>query len=142
MSDPNISSVVIGSDTTFETHFEAHANRGKKIIIGNDCMFSHNVYLLSGDGHAIFDVNSGKNINSMYQAASFSRNSIVIGNHVWVGYGAFILHGTNVGAGSIVGAQSVGQRDLSKQLCNRRKSRKAYTQRLCMGEKHGCVFNR
>lgn len=105
--DPNISSVVIGSDTTFETHFEAHANRGKKIIIGNDCMFSHNVYLLSGDGHAIFDVNSGKNINSMYQAASFSRNSIVIGNHVWVGYGAFILHGTNVGAGSIVGAQSV-----------------------------------
>ena len=35
------------------------------------------------------------------------KNQIVIGEHVWVSKGAFILHGTNVGNGSIIGARSV-----------------------------------
>lgn len=104
---PFETAVVINSDCTFETHFEAHANTGKRIILGHDCMISHNVYMLSGDGHAIFDVNTGDNLNSDYTKLSVRKNNIVLGDHVWCGYGAFIMNGTNVGTGSIIGAECV-----------------------------------
>lgn len=104
---PFETAVVINDDCTFETHFEAHANTGKRIILGHDCMISHNVYMLSGDGHAIFDVNTGDNLNSDYTKLTVHKNNIVFGNHVWCGYGAFIMNGTNVGTGSIIGAKCV-----------------------------------
>ena len=86
---------------------ELHANSGKKIVIGNDCMFSHGIDLWAGDGHAIFDVNTARNINSDYDALPEYKNRISIGDHVWVGKEAFIMHGTEIGSGSVIGAQSV-----------------------------------
>lgn len=97
----------MGAGSSIETKFEAHANCGKKIIIGNDCMISHNVQLWAGDGHAIFDVESGKNINSDYESLPERKNMLIIGDHVWVGFNAVIMHGTNIGTGSIVGTSSV-----------------------------------
>lgn len=35
------------------------------------------------------------------------KNLLVIGEHVWIGKNAFVMHGTNIGDGSIVGAMSV-----------------------------------
>lgn len=104
---PFETAVVINDDCSFETHFEAHANVGKRIVLGKDCMISHEVQLWAGDGHPIFDVNTGANINSDYLHSSPQKNSLVLGNHVWVGYRAFIMHGTNVGSGSIIGAGCV-----------------------------------
>lgn len=100
------SSVRIGDKCTFESNFSVHANMGKKIIIGNDCMFSYNITLLSGDGHSIFDVLTGKNVNASTHSTPLKKQ-IVFGDHVWVGYNAFILNGTNVGSGSIVGSESL-----------------------------------
>ncbi len=99
--------ILINEDCTFETNLELHANAGKKIVIGRDCMFSHDIDLWAGDGHTIFDVVTGENINSAYDKQPPHRNAIIIGEHVWVGKGAFIMHGTNIGNGSIVGAKSV-----------------------------------
>lgn len=106
-NDINDSSIRVGDFCTFERNLEFHANSGKKIIIGRDCMFSHDIDLWSGDGHSIFDVKTGENINSIYENQPVHRNQIVIGEHVWVGKGTFIMHGTNIGNGSIVGAKSV-----------------------------------
>lgn len=103
----HISSILIGDNCTFETNLDVHVNSGKKLVMGKDCMVSHNIHMYAGDGHSIFDVKTGKNINSLYENLSSTKNQIVIGNHVWVGYGAFIMHGTNIADGSIVGAQSV-----------------------------------
>lgn len=102
-----LSQVFIDSYSSFEDNIEFHANLGKKIFIGKDCMFSYNIELWAGDGHGIFDVNTQKNINSDYKNLPTYKNYIVIGNHVWVGKGAFILNGTNIRDGSIVGARSV-----------------------------------
>ena len=99
--------ILINEECTFETNLELHANAGKKIIIGRDSMFSHDIDLWAGDGHTIFDVSTGKNINSASEKQPSHRNAIIIGEHVWVGKGAFIMHGTNIGNGSIVGAKSV-----------------------------------
>lgn len=105
--DPNKSSIQIGNGGTFESNLDLHANSGKKLIVGKDCMFSHNVHLWAGDGHSVFDVKTSKNVNSVYENLPPEKNQLVIGNHVWVAYGAFIMHGTNIADGSIVGAQSV-----------------------------------
>ena len=99
--------ILINEECTFETNLELHANAGKKIIIGRDSIFSHDIDLWAGDGHTIFDVLTGKNINSALEKQPSHRNAIIIGEHVWVGKGAFIMHGTNIGNGSIVGAKSV-----------------------------------
>lgn len=101
------SSIHIGEECTFESNIELHANSGKKIIIGRDCMFSHDIDMWAGDGHSIFDVTTGQNINSVYEKQLPHRNAIIIGEHVWVGKGAFIMHGTNIGTGSLIGAKSV-----------------------------------
>lgn len=104
---PHESSILINDNCTFETNLHLHANSGKKIIIGRDCMFSHDINIMSGDGHTIFDVCTGRNINSDYANQPTYRNCIVIGEHTWIGWGAFLLSGTNIGNGSIVGAKSV-----------------------------------
>ena len=101
------SAITIGDGSTFESNLELHANSGKKLTIGKDCMFSHNVDVWAGDGHTIFDVVSGKNTNSDYNNLPAYKNEIVLGDHVWVSKGAFILAGTHIGQGSVVGAQSV-----------------------------------
>ena len=103
----NTSSVTIGNGSTFESNLEMHANQGKQIIIGKDCMFSYDIDVWAGDGHTVFDVKTGKNINSDFYNIPDYKNQLVIGDHVWVGKGAFIMHGTNIGNGSIVGAKSV-----------------------------------
>ncbi len=107
VNHPHESSLLINDSCTFERNLHLHVNSGKKIIIGRDCMFSHDINVMSGDGHTIFDVSSGRNINSDYENQPAYRNSIVVGEHTWIGWGAFLLSGTNVGNGSVVGAKSI-----------------------------------
>lgn len=104
---PQNSVITIGERCTFGSNLELHANSGKKLMIGKDCMFSHDVDVWAGDGHTIFDVTTGKNTNSDYDNLPAYKNEIVLGEHVWVSKGAFILTGTHIGNGSVVGAQSV-----------------------------------
>lgn len=103
---PKESGICIGEGTSAECNFEVHANDGKRVIAGRDCMFSHNVSLWSGDGHPVFDTETGQIINSNYDRKN-NKNKIFIGDHVWVGYGAFLLNGANIGTGCIIGAESV-----------------------------------
>ena len=101
------STVLINDGCTFENNLHLHANYGKKLIIGKDCLFSHDIDVWAGDGHPVFDVRTGRNTNSDYDNLPSYKNAVVFGDHVWVSKRAFILAGTNIGTGSIIGAQSV-----------------------------------
>lgn len=68
------------------------------IDIGNNCLFGSRVYIRTSDGHPIYDIKTGKLINS--------AQTVKIGNNCWVGYNAIILKGSNVPNGSIIGANS------------------------------------
>lgn len=105
-NDINNSSVLINEGGWFGSNFEVHTNLGKKVIVGKNCLASHEVELWGGDAHSIFDVKTGKNINR-YSEKDIYKNQLVIGEHVWLGKRAFILYNTNIGMGSIVGACSV-----------------------------------
>lgn len=72
---------------------------GSGIIIGEDCMFATNNQICTDDAHPIYDVNTGNRIN-------FSKD-VILGNHVWVGYGATLLGGANVSSGSVIGAYAL-----------------------------------
>ncbi|TQR29549.1 hypothetical protein DMB92_08060 [Campylobacter sp. MIT 99-7217] len=75
------------------------ACEGKSIIIGDDCMFSWSIWLLTCDHHLIFDENSYKRINH--------SKSIFVGDHVWIAQEVGVLKGSLVGSGSVLGAKSI-----------------------------------
>lgn len=70
-----------------------------KVIIGEDCMFATNNQIRTDDAHPIYDVKTGKRINLC--------EDIILGDHIWVAFGATILGGSHIGSGSIVGAYSL-----------------------------------
>ncbi len=71
----------------------------KKAIIGNDSLFSRDIWLRTSDGHLIYDSKTHNRINP--------SKDILIGDHVWIGQNALILKGTTIGSGSIIGAGAV-----------------------------------
>lgn len=99
----------IGNKSTFLDGFYANARQHAICKIGEDCMFSLDIVLLSGDGHSIFDINTKKNFNSNMSEKEKYLTGIIIGDHVWVGRRAMVLGSkkiTQICKGSVVGAQS------------------------------------
>lgn len=74
--------IEIGANTTIESKAQLAACEGTKILIGDDCMFSHDIYVRTTDSHSIIDA-CGQRINE--------AKSIIIGHHVWVGMQCLIL---------------------------------------------------
>ncbi len=99
------SSLQIGKEFSVGESYHIALDNYTEILIGDDCMFSNDVFLRSNDGHSIFDIATGKNINSTQEIGK--KRKIEIGNHVWVGMRAAILYHTKIGDGSIVGALSL-----------------------------------
>jgi len=90
--------IEIGAGTTIEPNTQISSIEGCSIIIGEDCMFSSNIAITSGDSHSIIDM-EGKRIN-------FSKD-IFIGDHVWVGNRVMIMKDTNIPSHTIIGAGSL-----------------------------------
>jgi acetyltransferase-like isoleucine patch superfamily enzyme len=96
--EDNGGEIEIGYRTTMEGGHIA-ATEGKSITIGVDCMFSHRIEIRNGDSHAIYDTESRKRINK--------AQSIVVGNHVWLGADAKILKGASIGDNSIIATGAI-----------------------------------
>lgn len=71
---------------------------GKKIMIGEHCMFSSDVVLRTGDSHSIIDL-KGNRIND--------AKDVIIGDHVWIGNKTIITKGSKISANSIVATGAV-----------------------------------
>lgn len=97
--------IIIGQGFTAEHELIMIALPYTEIRFGEDCMLSRRVSIQSNDGHDIFDVRTGQNINA---TADLSKSKkIIIGNHVWIGQDVSVLYNTEIGDGSIVGAKSL-----------------------------------
>lgn len=93
----------IGENTCLINVFFSLADKGTFINVGRDCLFSAGVVIRSSDSHSIINqdnrrINMGKPIS--------------IGDHVWIGNGATILKGVNIGGGSVVGTEAVITKDV------------------------------
>ena len=99
----DLSSLTIGEKTNMQTG-KIRTGRNQKISIGRDCMFSWDVVLLAHDGHLLWDTITEKCINN---TNGMIRNSIEIGNHVWLGGEVVVLPETEIEDGSICAYRSV-----------------------------------
>lgn len=95
----NHSTCYIGRDCSFNREMYMICSEQKNIIIGNDGLFSFDIWIRNADPHLIYDMHNKKRINR--------SRSVYIGDHVWIGQHAMLLKGCKIGSGSIVGALSV-----------------------------------
>lgn len=68
---------------------------GRKVVIGEEGMFSSRVMINTSDGHAIYDNGTGYRINPAHD--------VEIGRHVWMGRDVRVSKGATIGADSIIG---------------------------------------
>lgn len=99
MEGENIT-IVIGANTTFTygVHMCAQENDAS-IVVGKDCMFSNNIILRTSDSHPMYDLHTGKRINS--------PANVSIGDHVWIAPNTKIMKGAVVGDGTIIGSDTM-----------------------------------
>ena len=92
------SEVIIKKGFTSE-QVSLHACEGRKIVIGEDCMFSAGIYISTSDFHSIIDMNTQERQNP--------AKDVVIGNHVWLAHGVSVLKGSLIADHVVVGKSSV-----------------------------------
>lgn len=97
--------VVIGKNSKLCGAIKLSCIEGTKITIGEDCLFSSEIDVRTGDGHAILDENFTR-INP--------SKDVIIEDHVWVGYRAMFLKGSHIHKNSIVGANSTVTGDIGE----------------------------
>lgn len=95
----------IGKEFTVEEDCHICSDGGTSVLIGDDCMFSTEISVESNDGHSIFDITTGKNVNSSYDICKSRK--VMIGNHVWVGRRCIILSNARIADGCVIGTMSM-----------------------------------
>jgi len=91
--------IIIGDHTHVTGFTHLAATEGKKIVIGEDCLFASNVVVRTGDSHSILDADRGNRINP--------AQDTLIGNHVWLGAQTTLLKGASVADHSVVGTGAI-----------------------------------
>ncbi|MBM7456314.1 acetyltransferase-like isoleucine patch superfamily enzyme [Oceanisphaera litoralis] len=84
----------IGKKTDIGGAYLSAKGESTRLTIGESCMFSRNINVMTYDGHPIYDANTREVLNH--------PQDICIGNHVWVAANASILKGVTVHDGSII----------------------------------------
>lgn len=80
-----------------------------EIIIGRNCLISFDVVIRT-DTHLFQD--SSKPIIEQGNEA----HSIIIGDNVWIGHGAYIMPGVQIGNNAIIGAKAVVTHDIPSNV--------------------------
>jgi virginiamycin A acetyltransferase len=84
---------------------------GERIVIGKYCSIANGVTIFSGGGHRTDSVSTypfdnfffgRKNPTRTYQ----TTGKTVVGNDVWIGYGAHISGGVQIGHGAVIGTRA------------------------------------
>ena len=99
--------ITIGNNVCFNT--DVHIGCINKIQIGDNCLIGSKVLITDHD-HGKFDK---QNLELSPAARNlYSKGGVVIGANVWIGELVSILSGVNIGANSIIAANSVVTQDI------------------------------
>lgn len=91
----------LGRDAYLNGDFKAFVmgKSGLKVKIGEEFAAAAGCLIRCGDGHTVYDAESGKAINE--------PEDIILGNHIWVGTRSMILKGSVLADNTVVGAMSL-----------------------------------
>jgi len=80
----------------------------KQVKIGNHCLIAGGVRIADFDGHPLnaCDRRAGE------PPAADTVLPVIIGDDVWIGHGAVVLKGVNIGDRAVIGARAVVARDV------------------------------
>lgn len=92
--------VYVGNMCTFGRNSSCIASLNAEITIEEDCMISYEVQLRAGNSHNIIDLDTHENLDNN------ACRDIKLRKHVWIGMKACLINGVEIGAGSVVGANS------------------------------------
>ena len=95
------SKIIIGKDFSCgrSCYFGGFNDNNQSIIIGDGCMFSHNIRTTVSDGHVMYSELTHQILNK--------AKDIKIGNHVWIGGNVRILKGVTLSDDTIVGTMTL-----------------------------------
>lgn len=128
ITNPN---VIIGDYTyyddfedvhNFEKNIKYHFDFiGDKLRIGKFCMIASDVtFIMNGGNHLDKAVSTypfaifGKDWSDAMEGKTYpTKGDTVIGNDVWLGYGATIMPGVTIGDGAIIATKSVVTKDVA-----------------------------
>jgi len=127
VKNPNI---IIG-DYTYYDDFENVENfeknvkylfdfNGDQLIIGKFCMIASDVsFIMNGANHLSesisaypFSIFGGAWSEAMEGKQFPNKGNTLVGNDVWIGYGATIMPGVEIGDGAIIASKSVVTKDV------------------------------
>jgi virginiamycin A acetyltransferase len=94
---------------------------GDKLIIGKFCMIASGVeFIMNGANHLTQSVSTypfaifGEGWENAMEGKEYPyKGDLVIGNDVWIGYGATIMAGVTIGDGAIIASKALVTKDVS-----------------------------
>lgn len=92
----------IGQHCRFGTGLSIILNSGSSFVCGDDCLFSYDVRVRADHGHTIVDRTN--------RTCTRGPLNTVLGSHIWVGMGVYLLAGTKIGNHCTIGAGSLVQK--------------------------------
>lgn len=107
VTEENENTIKIGNVSSTTGGVVLAAIEGTSIIIGEDAMISRDIYIATGDGHGIVNIERKRTNHS---------EDIKIGNHVWIGTQCIIHKGVQLPDDLIVGAGSVVSKSINKSI--------------------------
>lgn len=107
--------VKVGNQTYGGINVKYFENKHEFLTIGHYCSIADEVVFLTGGNHTITTFSQFP-FDAYYKTGRKSvaptKGPIVVGDDVWIGYGATILSGVTIGQGAIIGARSVVAKDV------------------------------
>lgn len=86
--------------------------KDRTVKIGKFCSIANDVKIFLGHEHymkrvSMYPFNDFGDFTIDKDTFGYSKGDVIIGNDVWIGYGAIILSGVTIGDGAVIGARSV-----------------------------------
>jgi acetyltransferase-like isoleucine patch superfamily enzyme len=88
---------VLGQECTISAY--------QRVSIGRECVIADRVMMIDFD-HGVTEVERPVRLQGIY------KRDVLVGNNVWIGYGACILRGVRVGDNAVIGTNAVVTRDV------------------------------